>query len=117
MTRQEYLAELIRLYLDAPDTPPRPRRRDGAIAAQLYRSAVPIEELAHAIRLATLRRCLGTDPLPRIHSLAYYRAVHRALTNDELDPQYVRYILLRHRSLLEEDETKSATTQPESRTL
>ncbi len=115
MTRQEYLVELIRLYLDAPATPPRPRRRDWAIAAQLYRAAVPLEELAHAIRLATLRRCLSTDPLPQIHSLAYYRTVHRALTNDELDPLYVRYIQLRHRSLLDEDESKSATTQPDSR--
>ena len=117
MTRQEYLAKLIRLYLDAPDTPPRPRRPDWAIAAQLYQADVPLEELAHAIRLATLRRRLSTDPLPQIHSLAYYRAVHQALTTDELDPPYIRYIQLRHRSILAKDETKSATTQPESRTL
>ena len=117
MIRQGYCAELIRLYLDAPDTPPRPRRRDWAIADKLYQAHVPLEELAHAIRLATLRRRLSTDPLPQIHSLAYYRSVLRALTPDELDPLYVRYIQLRHRSLLPKDETKSATTQPESRTL
>ena len=117
MIRHEYRAELIRLYLDAPHTPPRPRPRDWAIAGQLYQANVPLEELAHAIRLATLRRHISSESLPPIHSLAYYRTVHRALTNDELDPIYIRYIQLRHRSLLEEDETKSATTQPESRTL
>lgn len=113
MTRNEYLRELIRLYLAAPQTPPAPRRRDWAIAADLYRHRVPLEDLAHAMRLVTLRRQSHTAA-PTIHSLAYYRAAHRALTPEELDPQYVRYVELRYQARYLKD-SETAAVKPESR--
>ncbi len=101
MTRQQYLAEVLRLYLDAPHTPCRPTQRDWAIAGELYRKRAPLDQLAHAIRLATSRQRLRRHPPnPTIHSLAYYRTVLERLTAQDLHPGYVAYLRQRHRQLL-----------------
>ena len=92
MTRDQYLAAALGLYLEAPDAPSRASRRDWAIAADFYRSGVQLEELAHAIRLATLRRRGNAQPTEAIHSLAYYRTVLERLNADDLHPDYVDYI-------------------------
>lgn len=95
MKRADYLAEVVRLYLHAPDTPRKARRRDWAIAGTLYRLGVPLRTVAHAIRLATFRRYLRDPelgPLETIHSLAYYRSVIDTLDPLALDPGYVDYI-------------------------
>ena len=101
MARDQYLAAALGLYLEAPDTPSRASRRDWAIAADLYRSGVRLEELAHAIRLATLRRRVNSPsrPIETIHSLAYYRTVLQRLTDDDLHPDYVDYIRHKHDGL------------------
>ncbi len=95
MKRTDYLAEVIRLYLLAPDTPRKARHRDWAIAGAIYRRGIPLQTVAHAIRLATLRRHLrdpALGPLEPIHSLAYYRTVIDQLDPLALDPGYVQYI-------------------------
>ncbi len=101
MSRENYLAEALGLYLEAPDTPSRASRRDWAIAADLYRRGVRLEELAHAIRLATLRRRVNSPDRPsdQIHSLAYYRTVLLRLGDDDLHPHYVDYIRQKHDGL------------------
>lgn len=94
MTRADYLAEVIRIYLLAPDTPTKARSRDWAIASTLYRLEIPIQTVAHAIRLATLRRHLRDPelgPLEPIHSLAYYRTVIDQMDPLALDPGYIEY--------------------------
>jgi hypothetical protein len=99
MNRRDYLAALLRLYLEQPDTPDVPRRGDWAVAADLYRRGIPLDTFAHAIRLATLRR-LQRDPaaplLAPIRSLAYYRTALAALTSDDLEPGYVAYVARQH---------------------
>jgi len=93
--RTAYLAAAIRLYLDLPGAPPCASRSDWAVATTLYARAVPLRTLAHAMRLATLRRHLHTPDLPLlepVHSLAYYRRVLDQLTPDALDPGYVHYV-------------------------
>lgn len=99
MKRRDYLAALLRLYLEQPDTPAVLRRSDWAVAADLYRQGISLETLAHAIRLATLRR-LQRDPqdppLAPIRSLAYYRTVLATLTPEDLQPGYVAYVACRH---------------------
>ena len=95
MKRADYLAEVIRLYLLAPDTPRKARPRDWAIAGQLYKLGIPLQTVAHAIRLAALRRHLrdpDQGPLEAIHSLAYYRTVIDQLDPLALDPGYVDYV-------------------------
>ena len=56
---------------------------------------------AHAIRLATLRRRVNSPnrPSEQIHSLAYYRTVLLRLSDDDLRPDYIHYILLKHDGL------------------
>ena len=118
MRRKQYLAEILRLYVEAPDTPSRPSRRDWAIAAELYSRGVRLDQLAHAIRLATLRRRLGQQPQPdAIQSLAYYRTVLHRLTDDELDSAYVSYVQRRYQRLCldSNSDTQTADSKPESR--
>ncbi len=95
MKRTDYLAEVIRLYLRAPDTPRKARRRDWAVAATLYKLGIPLQTVAHAIRLAALRRYLrdpDLGPLEPIHSLAYYRTVIDQMDPLALDPGYIEHV-------------------------
>lgn len=115
MNRRQYLAAVIRLYLEQPDTPHNASRNDWAIAGDLYRLGVEIGDLEHLFRLVDLRRRTGDQPQP-IRSLAYYRAALRLLTSDEKEPGYVRYIELRHRRLRRQCSSReTATRSPESR--
>ena len=99
--RSDYLAAAIQLYLDLPGAPPRASRADFAVAATLYDRAIPLDTLAHVLRLATLRRHLRSPdfPLEPVHSLAYYRSVLDHLTPDALDPGYVDYVANKYQQL------------------
>jgi hypothetical protein len=103
MTRDAYVAELMRLYLEQPDTPATARRNDRKIAADLHHQGIPLEAIAHAIRLATLRRHQRDSddpPLEPVRSLAYYRRVLESLTPEAFDPDYIAYIAREHARLL-----------------
>ena len=118
MRRERYLTELLRLYCEAPDTPSRPSHRDRALAGDLYRQGIPLDHLAHAIRLATLRRRLGHLPQPEpIHSLAYYRTVLERLSAEDLEPGYIDYVQQRYKrlGLNPQSQTKTAGSKPEPR--
>ena len=97
MTRNAYVAALLDLYLEAPDTPARASRFDRRIAAELHREGISFDYLAHAIRLATLRRQHGSHPA--IRSLAYYRTVLQQLSGDEVEPDYIDYVNASYRRL------------------
>ena len=101
MKRKEYIEEVIRLYISAPETPNKARPRDWAIATTLFNKKIPIETVAHAFRFAALRRLLRDHqelgPLENIHSLAYYRTVIDQLRQSELDPGYVEYVEQKYR--------------------
>jgi hypothetical protein len=101
--RAGYLAAVIQLYLDLPGSPRRASRNDFAVAATLHARGVPLDTLAHAMRLATLRRTLRNPddpPLEPVASLAYYRRVLDSLTPEALDPGYVAYIQHKYQQLL-----------------
>ena len=96
MTREQYLQQAIESYLDSPDTPNKARRRDWAIAGAFYQQGIPSPILAHAIRIATLRRhrrAPELEPLEPIRSLAYFRPliehIHQGVPHD---PGYVEYV-------------------------
>lgn len=98
--RSHYLQAAIRLYLDLPGAPRRASRNDWAVAATFYACGVPLDTLAHVLRLATLRRtlrCPGDPPLEPVGSLAYYRRVLDHLTPEALDPAYIAYIAQKYR--------------------
>jgi hypothetical protein len=94
MTDRSYLVQVIQLYLDLPGTPNVAHDNDWAVAAGFLRQNVSLHTIAHALRLATLRRHSddAATPPETVHSLAYYRRVIANLTSHELDPDYIAYI-------------------------
>ena len=95
MTREQYLRKVIDSYLDSRDTPSKARRLDWAIATTFYHKDIPHATIAHAIRLATLRRHRRDAQLKQlepIRSLAYFRPLIEHLLNEPPDPGYVEYV-------------------------
>ncbi len=91
--RRRYVAEALRLYLAAPDSAQRAHRGDRVVARELHAQGVPLSRLAHAIRLATLRRHLAPTAERRpVQCLAYYRAVLQAIRPDENENHYIDYV-------------------------
>ena len=97
--RRHYLAVVIRLYLESPGAPPQASRADWAVATTLYNREIPLETLAHVLRLATLRRHRPGEDLEPVHSLAYYRTVLDHLTPEALNPGYVEYVARKYEAL------------------
>ena len=93
-SRPAYVAEVVRLYLDDPDTPIVPTSADWDIAGTLFDRQVPIENVRLAFKLAFLRRKVRTSDqaLPPIKSLAYFRTVVLNLSAEETEPAYADYV-------------------------
>ena len=92
-SRCAYVARVVRLYLDDPDTPAVPSKVDWEIAADLFERNVPLEIIRLAFKLALIRRRRSANkPLPPIRSLAYFRAVALNLSAEESEPEYVEYV-------------------------
>ena len=92
-SRSAYVARVVRLYLDDPDTPAVPNTADWEIAADLFERNIPLETIRLAFKLALIRRRRSTNtPLPPIRSLAYFRAVALNLSAEETEPDYVEYV-------------------------
>ncbi len=92
-SRSAYVARVVRLYLDDPDTPAVPSKADWDIAADLFERNVPLETIRLAFKLALIRRRRSSNkPLPPIRSLAYFRAVALNLSAEETKTDYVEYI-------------------------
>ena len=92
-SRSAYIARVVRLYLDDPDTPAVPSKADWNIAADLFDRNIPLETIRLAFKLALIRRRRSSDkPLPPIRSLAYFRAVALNLSAEETEPAYVEYV-------------------------
>jgi hypothetical protein len=113
--RSAYVAKVVRLYLDDPDTPIVPSSADWDIAGTLFDSQVPLESVKLAIKLAFVRRHsrISDVPLPPIRSLSYFRTVALSLTDEEAEPAYVDYVdqLFEHlRALPSPDSNQTSTT-------
>lgn len=92
-SRCAYVAQVVRLYLDDPDTPVVPSTADWDIAADLFNRDIPLETIRLAFKLALIRRRRSSQkPLPPIRSLAYFRAVALNLSAEETEPAYAKYI-------------------------
>lgn len=97
-----YAAQVIRIYLECPDTPSSPSSADWLVAHNLEHQGLSLATIRLAIQVAILRRrerCSGNN-LPPIRSLAYFRTVALNLTSDEKDPAYAEYVELRYHSVL-----------------
>jgi hypothetical protein len=114
LSRDEYLRHVLRLYLEAPDTPNRARSSDWAVASTFYQRGIGLEDLRHAIRLVSLRRrrrAPDLPPLEPIASLAYFRPTLEHLQHQPPDPGYVEYVHLHYQELLGERIKRAAQRQ------
>ena len=90
-----YVAVVLMLYLDLPETPLKPSPRDRWLAGQLQEQGVPIELVESALLLASLRRLMrpaDLPPLPPIRSLAYFQPVITELQQQPLPAGYLDYL-------------------------
>ena len=73
-----YVATVLSLYLELPDTPLRISLPDQAVARRWQANGIPCEVVEAAMLLGSLRRFdrpPDASPLPRIRSLAYFQPV------------------------------------------
>ena len=97
-----YVAAVLTLYRDLPDTPLRPSPLDQSLANRLHQQAVPLPLVESALLLATLRRLSRPSelpPLPKIRSLAYFLPVIAELQQAPLPDGYLDYLRLKLRKL------------------
>jgi hypothetical protein len=90
-----YVATLILLYLDLPETPLRPGPQDQSTAHKLYQQGIPLSLAEGALLLASLRRLIrdsGRPPLPPIRSLAYFQPVITELQQQPVPDEYLDYL-------------------------
>jgi hypothetical protein len=90
-----YVATLIMLYIDLPDTPLRPNPQDQATALRLCQQGVPLSLAEGALLLASLRRWIRDSdrpPLAPIRSLAYFQPVITELQQQPLPAGYLDYL-------------------------
>ena len=96
-----YVAAVILLYVDLPDTPLRPGPRDHTLARQLYEQGVPISLVESALLLGSLRRLMrpaDLPPLSPIRSLGYFQPVIAELQQQPLPEGYLDYLRLKLRN-------------------
>ena len=93
-----YVAAVLMLYVDLPDTPLRPSPQDQALARRLHEQGVPLSLVEAALLLGSLRRLIrpaDLPPLPHIRSLAYFQPVITELQQQPLPDGYIDYLRLK----------------------
>jgi hypothetical protein len=97
-----FVAAVLTLYAELPDTPLRPSPADQSLARRLFTDAVPLPLIESALLLGTLRRLSRAPvlpPLPKIRSLAYFLPVIEELQLQPLPDGYLDYLRLKLRRL------------------
>lgn len=99
-----YVAAVLTLYADLPDTPLRASLPDQWLARRFHDDGVPLRLVETALLLASLRRLVRPQdlpPLPPIRSLAYFRPVIDELQAHPVDDSYLNYLRLKLRQAAE----------------
>ena len=99
-----YVAAVLTLYLDLPDTPSRASIPDQRQARICFDRGVSLEVVETALLLACLRRTVrpaDVPPLPRIRSLAYFQPVIEELREHPAPAGYLQYLRLKLRRILD----------------
>jgi hypothetical protein len=96
-----YVAAVLMLYVDLPETPMRASLADEALARKLHEQGVPLSVAEAALLLASLRRLTRPGdrlPLSPIRSLAYFQSVITELMQQPMPDGYLDYLRLKLRS-------------------
>ena len=97
-----YLAAVLILYVELPDTPLRASVQDQRQARRLHDRGIPLPLVESALLLASLRRLVrpaDVPPLPPIRSLAYFQPVIDELLANPLPDNYLEYLRLKLRRM------------------
>ena len=95
-----YIAAVLTLYVDLPDTPLRASVSDQWLARRFHDDGVPLHAVETALMLGSLRRLTrpaGAPPLSPIRSLAYFRPVIEELEAHPVPVGYLDYLRLKLR--------------------
>ena len=101
-----YVAAVLMLYADLPDTPLRPSPQDQSLARRLHQQAVPLGLVESALLLGSLRRLIrpaDAPPLSPVRSLAYFQPVIAELQQQPLPDGYLDYLRAKLRSVSQHD--------------
>lgn len=107
-----YVAAVLTLYVDLPDTPLRASVQDQRQARLWFDRRVPLQVVETALLLACLRRTVrpaDVPPLPRVRSLAYFQPLIEELREHPAPGGYLEYLRVKLRGVL--DNPASATVQ------
>ena len=99
-----YVAAVLTLYVDLPDTPLRASIPDQRQARIWFDRGVALEVVETALLLACLRRTVrpaGVPRLPRIRSLAYFQPVIEELREHPVAGGYLQYLRLKLRGIVD----------------
>jgi hypothetical protein len=100
--RADYVATVLRLYLELPETPLKAGLHDRERANELHGRRIPLTAIESALLLGSLRR-LGRPPesprLSPIRSLAYFMPVVEELTANPLPDGYLEYLRYKMRKM------------------
>jgi hypothetical protein len=95
-----YVAAVVTLYVELPDTPLRASVSDQRLARRFLDDGVPLHVVETALLLGSLRRLIrpaNTPPLSPIRSLAYFRPVIDELRAHPTHESYLDYLRLKLR--------------------
>ena len=95
-----YVAAVVTLFMDMPDTPMRISASDQWLARHFYQDGVPLETVETALLLGSLRRLIRPPDSPRlapIRSLAYFRPVIEELQDNPAPENYCEYLKMKLR--------------------
>ncbi|HVU48993.1 MAG TPA: hypothetical protein VHD85_22900 [Terracidiphilus sp.] len=95
-----YVAAVVTLYVELPDTPLRASVSDQWLARRLHDDGVPLQVVETALLLGSLRRLIRPADAPclsPIRSLAYFRPVIDELRTHPAPESYLDYLRLKLR--------------------
>ncbi len=98
-----YVAAVLLLYVDLPDTPLRASVQDQRQARRLHDRGIPLRLVESALLLGSLRRLVrpaDVPPLSPIRSLAYFQPVIEELLAHPVPENYLEYLQLKLRRMV-----------------
>jgi hypothetical protein len=93
-----YVAAVVSIYVELPDTPLRASVSDQWLARRFYEDGVALHVVETALVLGSLRRLIRPADAPRlspIRSLAYFRPVIDELRAHPAPESYLDYLRLK----------------------